>query len=220
MFHEKLKYLRKKNLMSQEELAEKIHVSRQIITKWEKGIVLPSIEYLISLSDLFGITIDSLVKDDDCQSIESSHKSKDELLSFLVKAKKNTYASKKGKINSSRLASHDYFFQEGKYKYHDSFVGSSKFSGEEIVYEDDLPVYSMNYYGRVIDEHFQGEFLKEVLFNVPLEYPLRGPECYTKGDFHYYNLIEGTMECYHGKEEIFYQSQKVYECYYHGGKIE
>ena len=163
MFHEKLKYLRKKNLMSQEELAEKIHVSRQIITKWEKGIVLPSIEYLISLSDLFGITIDSLVKDDDCQSIESSHISKDELLSFLVKAKKNTYASKKGKINSSRLASHDYFFQEGKYKYHDSFVGSSKFSGEEIVYEDDLPVYSMNYYGRVIDEHFQGEFLKEVL---------------------------------------------------------
>ena len=72
MFHLKMIEYRKKNMMTQEELADRLGVSRQTITKWEKGTILPSLEYLIYLSRLFGVTIDHLVKDDDC-ICESSH---------------------------------------------------------------------------------------------------------------------------------------------------
>ncbi|MDQ9894790.1 helix-turn-helix transcriptional regulator, partial [Acinetobacter baumannii] len=70
MFKEKMVYYRKKNMMTQEDLAERLCVSRQTITKWESGDILPSLEYLINLSDIFHVTIDSLVKEDDCIALE------------------------------------------------------------------------------------------------------------------------------------------------------
>lgn len=219
MFNKKLKYYRKKNMMSQEMLAEHLNVSRQMITKWESGLSLPSCEYLIDLSKLFGITIDHLVKTDDCHTIEETTIDYKSLRQFLVNAKRNTYALKQGKIKSSRLSSHDYFYQDGKYCYLDSFVGASYFSGEEIVYEDEKPIWSMNYYGKVIGENFQGDFLKEALLKVSLEKPYRGPECYHRGDFIYVNSVTGSIQCFHGKEDIFYQDIKIYEGYYHGGLI-
>jgi len=216
MFNEKLKYYRKKNLMTQEELALLLHVSRQIITKWESGIVLPSLDYLIDLSTLFKVSIDTLVKDDDCISIED-HQIDDELNQFIVEAKRNTYAQKKGKVQSSREGSTDYFYSRGQYSYLDSFVGNSLFSGEEIVYKDHQLIWSMNYYGRVIGEHFDGDFLKEALLYVSAKYPFRGPESYRKGHYCYHNSIYGNIEFFGGKEEIFYQDIKIYECVYHGG---
>lgn len=50
---------------SQEYLAEQIHVSRQSVSKWETGKNYPSIEIIIDLSDLFGISIDELLKSDE-----------------------------------------------------------------------------------------------------------------------------------------------------------
>lgn len=52
---------RKANGYSQEELAEKINVSRQAISKWERGESSPDTENLIALSKLYGITIDELI---------------------------------------------------------------------------------------------------------------------------------------------------------------
>lgn len=220
MFNEKLKYYRKKNLMSQEDLAAHLNVSRQMVTKWESGIVIPGIEYLIDISKLFGVTIDSLIKDDDCLTFKENPNETNDLAYFLVTAKKETYANKKGKIKSSRSSSHDYLYTEDKYKYLDSFVGASKFSGEEVVYDNDLPIWSMNYYGRVLDKRFDGDFLKAALKQVPINKPFRGPERFSKGDFHYYNTVEGKIEFFYGKEVIFYQETKIYECLYHGGMIE
>ena len=53
--------LRKASNLSQEELAERINVSRQAISKWERGEAYPDIENLIALSRLFGVTLDFLV---------------------------------------------------------------------------------------------------------------------------------------------------------------
>ena len=58
-FAEKLKELRKQNGISQEQLAEKIYVSRQAITKWESGNGIPDIGNLISISNLFNESLDS-----------------------------------------------------------------------------------------------------------------------------------------------------------------
>ena len=63
-FGEKLKKEREKKGWSQEYLATQIHVSRQSVSKWETGKNYPSIEVIIELSDLFGITIDELLRSD------------------------------------------------------------------------------------------------------------------------------------------------------------
>ena len=61
MFADNLVDLRKYHAMSQEELAEKIGVSRQTLSKYETGESLPDIEKSKSLADVFGITVDDLI---------------------------------------------------------------------------------------------------------------------------------------------------------------
>ncbi len=56
--------LRKKNGWSQEELAEKLGVSRQSISKWEGAQSIPDMNRIIALSEIFGVTTDYLLKDD------------------------------------------------------------------------------------------------------------------------------------------------------------
>ncbi|MBN2853323.1 MAG: hypothetical protein JXQ23_11370 [Clostridia bacterium] len=77
-----------------------------------------------------------------------------ELTEFIVKAKKNTYASGLGKVESSRRLSTDLYYRENEYEYADSYFGAKEFSGQEVVYRDNLPVWSMNYYGKIIDKNF------------------------------------------------------------------
>lgn len=60
---EKISKLRKENNYTQEQLAELLGVSRQSISKYESGIVYPETEKLIKLSELFGCTVDYLLKD-------------------------------------------------------------------------------------------------------------------------------------------------------------
>ena len=62
-FHSKLYNLRKQKGLSQEEIANRLNVSRQTISKWEVGDSTPEMEKLIAISDLFGISLDELVMD-------------------------------------------------------------------------------------------------------------------------------------------------------------
>ena len=61
---ETLYTLRKQAGLSQEELAEKLDVSRQAISKWEQGKAMPETEKLIILARYFGVTLDALVGED------------------------------------------------------------------------------------------------------------------------------------------------------------
>ena len=60
-FNNKLYELRKQKGFSQEELANRLNVSRQTVSKWEVGDSTPDMEKLIAISDLFGISLDELV---------------------------------------------------------------------------------------------------------------------------------------------------------------
>ena len=62
IFSEKLLTLRKAKGMTQEELADKLEVSRQSISKWESGQSVPELEKIVALSTIFGVTTDSLLK--------------------------------------------------------------------------------------------------------------------------------------------------------------
>lgn len=61
---EKILFLRKKQGMSQEELAEKMNVSRQSVSRWEVGTAQPDATNILQLSKIFGVTTDYLLNDD------------------------------------------------------------------------------------------------------------------------------------------------------------
>ena len=65
MLSEKLYKLRKNSGLSQEQLAEKLNVSRQAISKWESGTAVPESEKLVTISNYFGVSVDYLLKDDE-----------------------------------------------------------------------------------------------------------------------------------------------------------
>ncbi|MBQ9746775.1 MAG: helix-turn-helix transcriptional regulator [Clostridia bacterium] len=62
-FNEKLLSLRRKTGLSQEELAEKLDVSRQAVSRWEMGETMPDAKNLLVLSDIFGVSVDYLLRD-------------------------------------------------------------------------------------------------------------------------------------------------------------
>lgn len=64
-FSDKIRLLRSQNHLSQEELAVKMEVSRQTISKWESGITYPEIDKLIAISDIFHVSTDYLLKEPD-----------------------------------------------------------------------------------------------------------------------------------------------------------
>ncbi|MBQ8725631.1 MAG: helix-turn-helix domain-containing protein [Clostridia bacterium] len=68
--------LRKKAGLSQEEFAEKLNVSRQAVSKWERGEALPDTENLISIAKLFGVSLDELIDNE----VKSEKERKDEPL--------------------------------------------------------------------------------------------------------------------------------------------
>lgn len=63
-FAKKLKAIRKQSGMSQEQLAKKLNVSRQAITKWETEAGIPDIENIMAISALFDISIDELLSNE------------------------------------------------------------------------------------------------------------------------------------------------------------
>ncbi|WP_260152149.1 helix-turn-helix domain-containing protein [Lentilactobacillus hilgardii] len=58
-----LQVQREKRHWSQAELAEKLSISRQSISKWEQEVALPSFANVVAISDLFKISLDDLIKD-------------------------------------------------------------------------------------------------------------------------------------------------------------
>ena len=61
MFNDNLNKYRKQKGSSQEELAFRLGVSRQSVSKWESGQSTPELERIIEIADLFGISLDELI---------------------------------------------------------------------------------------------------------------------------------------------------------------
>lgn len=69
---EKITMLRKQNGYSQEEVAERLNVSRQAVSKWESGNTIPDLDKIIKLSELFNVSTDYLLKDDVVEEYEGT----------------------------------------------------------------------------------------------------------------------------------------------------
>lgn len=81
IFADKIIRLRKKNGWSQEELADKMEVSRQAVSKWESAQTIPDLKKILQLATLFGVTTDYLLKDE----IEDEEFSNDDSSDTIVK---------------------------------------------------------------------------------------------------------------------------------------
>ena len=140
-----------------------------------------------------------------------------ELIDFRLEANVNTYAVHMNEVDSTRLDSHDFLYSKGPYTYHDTYVGGEKFAGEEAIWKDGKIEYAMNYIGRVLEQPFSIDFLKEALCKADKDMPYRGPEYYQSGEFTYKCNVNGDFRWFQGYEEIFSNNIKVYECFFHGG---
>lgn len=121
------------------------------------------------------------------------------LKKFLVKAKKEGYANKN--VNKREL-------DDGS---------------KEIVWKEEDPVWSMNYYGETASEASVEdiyEFLREALKQIPRNKPFRGPAEYKGKRFKYVNSVEGRIEKFKGTEKILLNGNLVYLLNYHGGTVE
>lgn len=85
-FSEKLVKQRKNSNLSQEQLADKLHVSRQSVSKWESGLSYPDMEKIISMCKIFNCSLDELIDDDACgnKKIANNKNYLEEVLSFIT----------------------------------------------------------------------------------------------------------------------------------------
>lgn len=68
-FHEKLQELRKQNKLTQEQLAQILHVSRTAVSKWESGRGYPNIDSLKAIAKLYSVTVDELLSGEELLTI-------------------------------------------------------------------------------------------------------------------------------------------------------
>lgn len=216
---EKIVLLRTRRGISQEGLAAELGVSRQTIGKWETGQALPELNGLIALSTFFSVAIDALVKESACSLLPEPHPEADSLLSFLIRAKRSTYAGYGMEADPCRPDAHDFLYAEPLFTYRDSYFGGHVFHGQETVWQKDQAVWCMNYSGRTLSEQFSGDFLKLALRSCTESMPYRGPEFFRNGEYTYVCRVDGDFDWFSGDESVFHTDLLVYECRFHGGYI-
>jgi len=92
-FNEKLIELRKSKGLSQDELGQRLGVSRQTISKWELAQSYPDFQRLVLLSDYFGMSLDALVKDVDVQDVREKNLNDQKLTAIYddIQSAKSTF---------------------------------------------------------------------------------------------------------------------------------
>lgn len=166
IFSQKLQLIRKNKGLTQEELAGKLDVSRQAVAKWESGQVYPDISNLIQISKLFNVTVDYLVKDQECtvSCFDDSGTDVDRLIEFRLEANVNTYAAYmnqnfSGDFLKEALRKADKkmpfrgpeYYQSGQYTYKCNVVGDfSWFQGYEEIYCENVKIYECYFHGGIM----------------------------------------------------------------------
>lgn len=96
---DKIIRLRKKNNLTQEELAEKMNVSRQAVSKWESAGAIPDLEKILQMSVLFGVTTDYLLKDEIEDEELTNDTSSDSIIKKISIEEANAYIEQRKKAS-------------------------------------------------------------------------------------------------------------------------
>jgi len=146
------------------------------------------------------------------------------LSKFIVKAKANSYVNRAPKCLPSRLGSQDIQFRDGMFQYLDSYYGGTDFIGQEVVVHEHIPIWAMNYYGRIIepsiyDADKAGNVVIESLSKLYESGTFLGDSSHDTKWGSYKDTNEGDVTSFSGYEWIDFSGTKVYELSYHGGLI-
>jgi len=147
-----------------------------------------------------------------------------ELEAFIVKAKSQTYVGGGRSSKSCRPRSHDIAYDKDDWSYLDSYFGGTDFLGQEVVWMSDIPVWIMNYYGRIllpdkINAESAGNIIKESLSELYAEGRFLGGFSKEIGKFCYVDKTEGNVNSFSGTEMIFVENLAAYRLDYHGGLV-
>lgn len=224
MLGNRIRGYRIRGRMTQEQLAEKMDVSRQAVAKWESGEAVPELEKLLQLTGLLQVTLDELARGErPCAGKPAGNKvpeQQHDIVEFLLLAGRATYAGKGNELaKPSTPGAHEYEYSKGDWRYRDRYFGGLQFAGEETVFRNERCQWVMHYSGRTVSEKFNPDFLKAALLRRPSQAPYRGPAFFRDGRFAYHNEADGNFDWFIGKEAIFCDDELVYECRYHGGLV-
>lgn len=64
MLSDRLKAIRKKRGYSQQQMAQKLHLTQGAISQWENGLTVPAADQLLSLAEVFGVSVDEILRDE------------------------------------------------------------------------------------------------------------------------------------------------------------
>ena len=147
-----------------------------------------------------------------------------ELERFIIAAKRQTYVGGSNFCRSCRLASHDISYVEDAWRYLDSYFGGTDFLDQEVVWHESLPVWAMNYYGRIlcpdrIDASRAGATIKLALAALYQEDRFLGSFELATPHGLYRDMSQGTVARFQGHEAILQDDTEVYTLDYHGGLI-
>lgn len=144
------------------------------------------------------------------------------LLQFMYEAHMNTYAAPRETNQQHQLfpplndGHIEFLYEQGPWKYHDSYVGEQNAPGKEIIYYNGDPIWTMSYQSKLFVEDSEQvynvyEFLKDALSHNTPEEPFRGPKEYERDGFTYSFIIQqGDINDFIGKEEIYHEGKLVY----------
>ena len=150
-----------------------------------------------------------------------------EMKDFLVAARKKTWASGSGKQSSARAGSEGRFiFEKEGWRYEDEFFGGRRFQGEEIVYENNRPVWGMVYHGGIpgqageVNPEEEFEFLKQALVTHSDRARFPGKVNFSEGNRTYLSDFIGSIDWFLGRELVRLKGMITHEVFFTAGKIE
>ena len=151
----------------------------------------------------------------------------EQLATFLIRAKKQTYAGEGKEIVPQRPGFKELEFVDGHFEYRDSYIGFYKAPGQEIVRYKGKPVWVMSYNGGMKEKYHKDEdlamqifgFLKKCLNQVEESEPFRGPKYFKEGDYEYINEVYGNIKEFKGQEKILFKGEEIFRQEYIGGLV-
>jgi hypothetical protein len=146
------------------------------------------------------------------------------LAAFIVLAKRATYVGSGTHAESSRLGSHDLVFTSDRFSYRDSYFGGTDFIGQEVVWHDNVPTWSMSYYGYVvradlIDAARAGATIKAALTALYAQGRFLGGFDWIGPHGVYRDRSHGDVARFRGRETISVGNVEAYALDYFGGVI-
>lgn len=146
------------------------------------------------------------------------------LETFIVTAKTATYVGSGVSAAPSRIGAHDLTYEEGEWRYRDSYFGGTDFIGQEVVWRRDVPIWAMNYYGYIlrpelIDAQRAGATIKAALSAMYREGRFLGGFEWQGPHGRYVDTNTGRVEQFSGIETISVGEVVAYRLDYCGGLI-